>query len=207
MFIIFGTRGVTTTKNHGAFFCPACNGQTSYSHRQVKRFFTLFFVPLIPMGTRGEYVECQRCGCTFKEEVLQLNPASEVNQIKAEFETTMIRVMVQMMVADGKVEEEEIETMQQIYLSLTDKELSSHEIEKEISASHTSKEDVLLTLVDAEPFLNSQGKEMVFKAALIIAASDGNIDEAEKEFMLEIATALGITKAHFLGLIQDFATV
>jgi hypothetical protein len=70
--IIYGTRGVRYKYKQGQFFCPACHAQQAYVHRRVRRFFTLYFIPLIPLTLAGEYIECQRCTGTFKLEVLQL---------------------------------------------------------------------------------------------------------------------------------------
>lgn len=70
--IIYGTRGIRYKHREGQFFCPACHAQQAYVHRRVRRFFTLYFIPLIPLTLANEYVECQRCTGTFKLEVLQL---------------------------------------------------------------------------------------------------------------------------------------
>jgi hypothetical protein len=44
--------------------------QRPYTHKAVRNWFTLYFVPVIPMGRRGEYVECSSCGGTYGVEVL-----------------------------------------------------------------------------------------------------------------------------------------
>ena len=54
--IIFGTTGITSTKAKGNFTCPQCANNRLYKHRKVTRFFTLYFIPLIPLGSVGEYV-------------------------------------------------------------------------------------------------------------------------------------------------------
>lgn len=46
-------------------------------HYVVKQWFTLYFIPVIPMGARGEFVECTSCAGTFGVEVLQYNPETE----------------------------------------------------------------------------------------------------------------------------------
>jgi zinc-ribbon family len=59
--IIWGSRGITSSLAKGFFHCPRCDQQRSYDHKKVRRFFTLFFIPLIPLESLGEYVECQFC--------------------------------------------------------------------------------------------------------------------------------------------------
>ena len=73
--IIFGTRNRFKTVGSGQFYCPRCQAQRNYERKEAKRYFTLYFVPLIPMGDLGEFVECQTCHMTFKSEVLTMKPA------------------------------------------------------------------------------------------------------------------------------------
>jgi hypothetical protein len=69
--IIFGRKSVTSSTARGSFMCPACQSQQAYDHKLVRKFFTLYFLPIIPLGTLGEYVECGGCKGTFKPTVLQ----------------------------------------------------------------------------------------------------------------------------------------
>ena len=56
-FIIFGTRGVTSKKDRGQFQCPQCGSGCEYVHKSVRRFFTLYFIPVIPLDHLGEIAE------------------------------------------------------------------------------------------------------------------------------------------------------
>lgn len=82
MFILFGFRGITYGKGKGTFQCPYCEEQTSYERKRVRRFFTLFFIPLIPLDLLLEYVECRRCYHNFRPEALSL-PADLVGEHSA----------------------------------------------------------------------------------------------------------------------------
>ena len=70
--IIFGTRGVTSTIKDGSFYCPQCDCDKNYKHKKVTQFFTLYFIPVIPLGAKGTYVECQSCRNTYIERILQM---------------------------------------------------------------------------------------------------------------------------------------
>ena len=91
--IIFGTNARMKTVGSGQFFCPTCRQTRDYELKHAKRYFTLYFVPLIPMGDLGEFVVCQTCGMSFKPEVLKLQPpksqpnlADMLNSVKADLE-------------------------------------------------------------------------------------------------------------------------
>jgi hypothetical protein len=71
--IIWGS----TTKNkiveQGEFYCPQCRGFSGYLHRCVQQYFTLYFIPLFPTSTLGEYLECQQCGGNFDLAIRELS--------------------------------------------------------------------------------------------------------------------------------------
>src|SRR5262245_5418923 len=75
--ILWGSRGISSHLNEGTFYCPACERQCQYSLDQVREWFTLYFIPLFPIGSAHRYVECRRCGQTFIEDVLNSGPPTE----------------------------------------------------------------------------------------------------------------------------------
>jgi len=105
--IIFGTRGVRSTKATGTFNCPQCETERGYRHRKVTQFFTLYFIPLIPLGSKGEYVECNHCKGTFIPRVLNTNKTASKQQFMAMYEQAIRHVMVQIMLADGVIDPNE----------------------------------------------------------------------------------------------------
>lgn len=73
--IIFGTKVRKKTMRTGQFFCPRCRTTRPFNHQKGTRYFTLYFVPLIPMGDVGEFIECDVCHGTFQLDVLKMKPA------------------------------------------------------------------------------------------------------------------------------------
>ena len=70
--IVYGYRNREIQQGTGNFYCPKCEAQRQYKHKKTVRYFTLFFVPLFPLGTLSEYVECGVCGRTYKPEILSI---------------------------------------------------------------------------------------------------------------------------------------
>ena len=83
--IIWGSRGVTSTLEQGEFYCPQCDSREEYALKQVRPFFTLFFIPLFPIGAAQRYVECRGCNDAFQEGVLDYRPPSEKDRLLAQF--------------------------------------------------------------------------------------------------------------------------
>lgn len=205
--IIFGTRGVTTTADSGDFYCPQCQAQEGYRHRRVRRFFTLYFIPVIPLSVHSEYVECDQCKGTYRMEVLDIDPTAGAVQLEAEFARALKQVMVDMMLADGSVDDEELEVIRTIYGQLVGNEISEDAIRAEILEAESAQRDITETLADIAGHLNDNGKELVIKAAYMVAAADGVFEEEEKVMIGTIAKSLGMTSAHLQGVIASLSQV
>ncbi len=87
--IIFGTRNRFTTVESGEFYCPNCQQKCPYEWKRGKRYFALYFVPLIPMDNLGEFVECGHCHQLFSVDILKqkmpleaLSPSDLLNAVE-----------------------------------------------------------------------------------------------------------------------------
>lgn len=72
--IIWGTRGREKTVDYGSFHCPSCRGSAPYEHRRVSTYFTLYFIPLFPISTQGEYIQCGQCNGAYDTALLNVSP-------------------------------------------------------------------------------------------------------------------------------------
>jgi len=70
--IIFGISTKEKAKAAGSADCPACGQHTSFAKIVRSRRFTLFFIPIMPLGSTDTHrVICQNCGSEYSENVLQ----------------------------------------------------------------------------------------------------------------------------------------
>ena len=198
--IIFGTRGITYSSGQGNFYCPSC-GTQPYRQKRVRRFFTLYFIPVIPLDLLGEYVECCQCQGTYRVEVLDLDPGIDKEQVEAEFQLAIKRTMVLMCLADGVVDDSEVAAIRKVYGQIADRELTERDIRDEISTAQRDGRRVAEYLGSLVGVLNDNGKEMIVKAAFLVAAADGEFQDEEKELLAEIGQALQMSSAHVSGVI------
>lgn len=75
MFFIFGLTTRRKAVDTGRFRCPNEGATRPYRRLRARRWFTLFFIPLIPLDRQGEWVQCQGCGATYGADVLERHPA------------------------------------------------------------------------------------------------------------------------------------
>lgn len=201
--IIFGTRGITTTPEKGGFHCPSCNATQKYGLKRVRRFFTLYFIPLIPLNKLGEYIECVTCKDTYKPVVLDHDPAADAAAVEAEYHSAIKKVMIHVLLADGVIDDSEVKMAISIYQKIANKKLEAREFKEEIRQIKTKGEDLSSLLINLQGVLNAEGKEMVVAAALQVALADGEFHDDEKVLIDKIGSDLGMTPAHVKGVIAS----
>ncbi|MEZ6244258.1 MAG: TerB family tellurite resistance protein [Phycisphaerales bacterium] len=201
--IIYGWRGVTKTVDRGNFFCPQCNAEQGYQRKSVRRFFTLYFIPVIPLNKLGEFVRCDACRGDFREEVLQADPRHAAG-LRDAVRDAIRRVMVAIAAADGRLEDNEVSMLRHIYLDLTKTTLDEWELRNEIDAAVATPIDLGAELGPMAPHLSDEGKDLVLRAALLIAGADGHVDEKEMATITRVAGILNVAPDRFDAILGAY---
>jgi len=203
--IIFGTKGRSIKMDSGEFHCPNCNTPRTYNKKYVQDWFTLYFIPTFPVGSKkNEHIECEECSSIYHLDVIDHKPGLNDEEMASEYEKALQNVLCLMIIADNKVEDEEIKTVSDIFNKLTnDKKLSKIKITKTITK--LKKDDLTVDeyLKDIRPYLNAEHRELIIKAMYLVAGSDGHLDDRESELLMYTAQVLEMTPAHIKGVLSE----
>jgi tetratricopeptide (TPR) repeat protein len=80
-FIFFGSRGIVS--NNGAAVqsaCPNCKQQAMIQPKSVRSWFTLFFIPIFPLGAKRIFSQCTNCRAQFRVSPQQLSQHQAASQ-------------------------------------------------------------------------------------------------------------------------------
>lgn len=98
MLLIFGVRIRFRTIGTVAFFCPRCGGDRQGDRRTARRWFTLFWLPVVPLDQVGEVVECSTCHTRFEPAVAEAPTTAALSEILG----NAVRVLAAMVVRTGE---------------------------------------------------------------------------------------------------------
>lgn len=198
MLLIWGFKVVAKTLGTGNFHCPTEGVDRSYRHRSARRFFTFFFIPLIPLKRLGEYIECDQCKSTFDAKVLTLPTTA---QLEDKLTTALRHLVVAMIRADATVNDSERTAALQVLQHHANHDYSDADLDADL----TALSDANLTdhLADLAGSLNEYGKESLLTAAVTLGTADGSLDQSESNLIEQAGIALGMTKAHVRGVVQS----
>jgi hypothetical protein len=195
LLIIFGLRVFYRTIAEGTFHCRRCGGDREYRHRSGRRWFTLFFLPVIPLNSVGEQVQCTTCRTRFVTEVLS-QPTTA--QMQAALPLGM-RAAVSAMLRSGDP------------ASPVSRQRA---IEAVIGAGTPGYDeamldaDLMMPFDSIRPALNQLGAHLTIQArewylaeVIRIAMADGTLTEGERHAALAIGVDLGMTQAQVVGVV------
>ena len=204
--IIIGTRGVTFGGTAGTFDCPRCGPGRSYRHRTVRRFFTLYFIPIIPLDKLGEFIECSSCKAQFSTDVLNFDPEQANRRAEIEFCEHVKFLMILTSLIEGEPSAEQLDAVRQACTILSGSAPSPADLEREIARAQ--RETLDLPAYARQHFsghLYDRGKENVIRAVLAVANADGDMTAREEAQILELAVAVGISPAHYRGIAAEIS--
>lgn len=198
MLLIWGWKARYSTRGTGTFYCPNEGGDRPYRHQRAQRWFTFFFIPLIPLKVLGEFIECSSCGSSYDEVVLTLPTAAAMMDNLA---NAMRYATVAIVTADGVVLDSERETALNIMSDFSDTPYTEDDLERDLADLHPDGlEDAFAGVAGS---LNEHGKEMLIVACLTLSAADGDMDRRELDEIGRAGRALGLSPAHLKGIVAQ----
>jgi hypothetical protein len=194
MLLIFGLSVFFRTVGQGDFHCPNCGGDRHYRRRVARRWFTLFFVPVIPLNQVGEVVECTTCGNRFTLDVLRLPTAQ---QMAAALPTAMRAAAVTVLTAGdpsgSAARARAVDAVRGYGLEGYDDESLGADLAEPLDEE---------TIAQAGAQLTTEAREWFLAQAVRIALAGGAIEAGERQALHAVAGRLGMTPAHTVGVIS-----
>ena len=108
-----------------------------------------------------------------------------------------------MMLADGVIDDTEIQMIQDVYTQLANTTLTADDVMREAEQARSDGLTIHDFLARLAPHLNDAGKEAVVQGAFMVANADGEFHDDEKALLVEIAEAMGMSQAHLKGVIAS----
>jgi hypothetical protein len=202
LLIILGLRVFYRTIARGTFHCRRCGGDRPYRRRTGRRWFTLFFVPLIPppispfpLHPVGDHVQCMTCRARYVTEALS-QPTTA--QMQAALPAGM-RAAAPAMLRSG--DPASPVSRQRAMEAVAAAGMPGYD-------EATLDADLARPFEEIRPALNQVGAQLTIQArewyladVIRVGLADGPLTEGERHAALVIGLDLGMTQAQVIGVI------
>lgn len=196
-FIVWGFKILFKTIGEGEFHCPSCGSDRKYLHRQGRRWFTIFWLPVIPLKTAGTIVQCSVCSNKYNENVLQLPTSSETAASIGFARRAIAAHMV--VVSDNTTVAREAAVAMMRESGMADYDMAQLDIDRETA----DWQRVRAWGEHLGTSLSPAGAEAMLMAAARVAAADEALTDAERAVINDLGAAFGLTPVHIDGIVAS----
>ena len=191
--ILVGTFDWAKTLDQGVFHCPGCATRQKYSRRCSRPFLTVYFIPVLPIGGRQEYVQCLGCKTCFEPQVLDGGVAVGT----AAFDEDLVKVAALTMLEDQQTTEAEIARAMLALRCLGGRPVTRAQLGLACSLLRTQHLDVRGFLLTSKGRWSSEQSRQLMQLMFLVAGAEGAISTGRMRQLLSAATILGLSEEVF----------
>jgi hypothetical protein len=178
----------------GVFHCPTCGGDREYKRKVGRRWFTLFFVPVIPLNKVAEVVQCGTCNTRYPTSVLTVPTTGQLAAAVPTAVAAAAGLVLRAAPGSPAARSRAIDAIRMAgWLNYGDAELAA-ELAQPPAA-------VLQRITEAGAPLAAEARERILAEAARVGLADGPLTPEERQALGAVGPALSLTAAQFYGVI------
>jgi tellurite resistance protein len=116
----------------------------------------------------------------------------------------ILRAMVAVAAADGRLDAREVGLIQKVYEERTGRQVDMSGVAR-AAEIYATKRDILAELAAIAGSMSRETKEEIIRSAYLVLLADGRIAGEERKKLKDIALALQVPEIHFGAILEDLA--
>ena len=197
MILFFGWRIVFRTIGQGVFHCPHESADRDYRLRVARRWFHIFWLPIIPLKQFGEIVECETCNSRYEVDVLRIPTAAAIaDSLARAMRMSVIDILRASSAVSSLQHTAALAILRRYVPHLSDGDLRSDVTLLDTASLHEHLQHIA-------PVLNDLGKESLVGNCAWVAVADGALNSTGRIVLEQLGADLGMTPAHIRGVIDS----
>ncbi len=209
MIFIFGSRGRITGASETDILdksCPNCSSDLEL--KDLKNWFTLFFIPILPYNTLDTFYHCSKCESSYKRSARQALLGANDDKQKVEreakrlFGLTLVACMTHMANIDGEISQSELDEINNAKQNFSDFSQEIDEMIEKVKTSENPEEEVYSLLRRSSEELTSKAIMNIIGLSAKVLMADGRIDKEEEKLLKEYLLVCGLPKDLYDTIIE-----
>jgi hypothetical protein len=197
MLLVFGFKIRLSTVASLVLFCPTCGGDRVGARRSARRWFTLFWIPLLPLNRVGEVVECETCHTRYDPSVADQPTTASLAAILDD----AVRVLTAMIVRTGRPESAVLRYAAVDHVARVLPAYDDAVLAGDVAALDPAlAEQYVAPLADG---LEVTGKERLVADLVRVAMADGTVTADQRRIIDLTGRGLGLTPTHVTGIVTS----
>ena len=188
MFVLFGEQSRNLEVGSGDFDCPVCRNRQRYHHRRIKQYFSLFFIPLLPLEDSANYLICSGCQACFDPQILK-----QPQEYRQACNHQALRRALCYLLAGYGVTTHGKQQADALFQDATGQPLDNAAIDNELQLINSGLSATLPYLHQLAPKLSAHAKQQLVLASYQLARQLGDMGFDDRVRINTLATELGLS--------------
>lgn len=209
MLIIFGTRGRITNASDGDILPSACpNCEADLRLKDLKTWFTLFFIPVFPFDKIDSFYQCSSCDSSYKQSArdalmnASISKDEMVQQAEKLFAKTLVSCMMHMANIDGDIDASEMAEINTVKDRFSQHEEELQNCIDTVKNSDDPEEFVYDLLRQSREALTAEAIMGIIGQSAKVLLADGKIDKEEEKLLKEYLLVCGLPKSLYETVLE-----
>ena len=197
--------GLSTTKpviDTGSFDCPKCHQQRSYQRKLIKNWISIYFIPIIPIGSSGEVLQCTKCKIEFPAKSAPQSQASDSPTSEDFAEALLVLVALDRGTPNRKV----VAKLQQVLSELREQPVSSETVAALILQGQSTRYSAFEYARTTRAGISREDRIRAVVLIDELVRCPGEAHPAGLDLLDSISKALGISSTALNSLLGDLET-
>jgi len=201
--ILIGTMNLTRTRQTGQFYCPECCGNQGYRLRVRRPFLTVYFIPVVPIGSSQVFVVCDGCRQHWDPSVLSTDKQQHEAIRSEQFREQALRAAILIVLVDGFISAAEIEAVQRVSRDLLDRPLDRDELGEMCSIARENQIPAKNYILSVSRSWNQEQRVVALQAMFLAASAEGKLDAARIDALAQMRDVLELTEREYQSAIES----
>ena len=197
--------GLSTTQpviDTGSFDCPKCHQQRSYQRKLIKNWISIYFIPIIPIGSSGEVLQCTKCKIEFPAKSAPQSQASDSPTSEDFAEALLVLVALDRGTPNRKV----VAKLQQVLSELREQPVSSETVAALILQGQSTRYSAFEYARTTRAGISREDRIRAVVLIDELVRCPGEAHPAGLDLLDSISKALGISSTALNSLLGDLET-
>ena len=199
--IFIGTINLTRTRERGDFYCPDCESVQSYRLRAKRPWLTLYFIPVVPIGSVELVIQCDDCRSNWDTSVLEVDKESHQQLLDEQVQHEIFRSMILFVLTDGYMNAEEIAPLGNLASKIFSRPIDREELGRLCSRAEQSGVRAGHYVESVFKHWNGDQQRLAIQVMFLAASLRGELGSDRTEVLMGMRERAGLSESEFEALI------
>lgn len=174
-----------------------------YRLRARRPFLTVYFIPVVPIGSLHLFVVCDGCRQHWDPSVLEQDPQHQQDLREERWREEVLRAAILVVLIDDQITEAEIDALKRISAELLQHPVDREDLGELCSVARENGISAKNYVTTVSRHWNQERRTVALQAMFLAASAEGKLDGARLDALTQMRDTLELTEREYQQAIES----